>query len=972
MLSSTASLPSLSGLLNAGLDSLTSRLDFAKLLDQHGRMLQVETALPSLALIPERLVMREAVSQPFELALDALSTSAHFELKGLIGEQISVRLLQPDGSYRPWHGYVVQASQMGSDGGLARYRLVMRPWLSLLAYRSDCFVYQDKDARQIIDEVFHDHAQTNVRWEVTESLRMRSLCTQYRESDLAFVQRLLAEEGLSYHFEHLDDEAASAADGRQARHVLVITDRLAARPALGDARFASQHASANLLGQRDAVTAFSAARDLSANAVTVGSWNYRQLSGTSASVDSGLSLGELPRLEVYDGSGAYRYENAAHADRAASLALAALELDIKRFEGQGSTRHFAAGARFNLIDHPLYGANTSAFNYAGALTASHDRPDNEFTLVSVEHHASNNLGAELSKVLGLTELEHGTYKNQFQAVPAAAPLVPRFVRKPTAFGVQQALVVGVPGEAITTERDHRVKIQFAWQRGLNPLAGGMAHESAADATGNAPGDDRSGTWVRVAVPGAGPNWGAVLVPRIGTEVVVEFIEGDIDRPLIIGQLYNGQDLPPFSAGEDSGVNHPGVISGMQTQSLDGSGFNQWAIDDATGQLRMRLLTSYTAAEVGLGHLIQQGQGAQRGGWRGSGFEAGTQGWASVRAGQGLLVSTTARAATYGSAQSTQMDAAEALGQLKAMRDLGQRLSEVAKAGTAHALTSHEAGQAVEKFLEAIDPQKLGKHAGSVNGQEAKKAQGRTLTDPVEAFAVPLVLMDTPSTSAFASEASITNYSGQDLSLGVQGDVQHTAVHTYAAVSGQTTSVYTNDGGIQAKAANGAVSLRAHTDELHILADQDVTVISMEDEIRIQANTCIELIAGESSVVLEGGDITFTCPGTFTAKTSTHAFLGGASFGAELPVLPQGVRDIPTWIEINHRDAEGLPMQGQGYKIFFEGNQVISGTLDAKGHARHDNVPERALRVEYEPRQANPERPWQPLSELLAAAKTRLN
>ena len=851
------------------------RLDFEKLLDQHGRMLQVETALPSLALIPERLVMREAVSQPFELTLDALSTSAHFELKGLIGEQISVRLLQPGGDYRPWHGYVVQASQMGSDGGLARYRLVMRPWLSLLAFRTDCFVYQDKDARQIIEEVFRDHEQANVRWEVTESLRLRSLCTQYRESDLAFVQRLLAEEGLSYHFEHLDDEAASAADDqRQARHVLVISDRLATRPSLGEARFASQHASANLLGQRDAVTAFSSSRDLSANAVTVGSWNYRQLAGTSASVDSALSLGELPRLEVYDGSGAYRYGNAEHADRAASLALAVLELDVKRFEGQGSTRHFSAGSRFSLIDHPLYGANTSAFNYAGALTASHDRPDNEFTLVSVEHHASNNLGAELSKVLGLTELEHGTYKNHFHAVPAAAPLVPHFVRKPTAHGVQHALVVGIPGEAITTERDHRVKIQFAWQRGLNPLAGGMAHESAADATGNAPGDDRSGTWVRVAVPGAGPNWGAVLVPRIGTEVVVEFIEGDIDRPLVIGQLYNGQDLPPFSAGEDSGVNHPGVISGMQTRSLDGSGFNQWVIDDATGQLRMRLLTSYTAAEVGLGHLIEQGQGAQRGSWRGSGFEAGTQGWASIRAGQGLLLSTTARAATYGSAQSTQMDAAEALGQLKAMRDLGQRLSEVAKAGTAHALTSHDAGQAVEKFLEAIDPQKLGKHAGPVGGQEAKKANGRTLTDPVEAFATPLVLMDTPSTSAFASEASITNFSGQDLSLGVQGDMQHTAVHTYAAVSGQTTSVYTNDGGIQVKAANGPVSLRAHTDELHILADQDVTVISVEEEIRIQANTCIELIAGESSVVLEGGDITFTCPGTFTAKTSTHAFLGG--------------------------------------------------------------------------------------------------
>jgi type VI secretion system secreted protein VgrG len=902
MMSASGVLPALasslassaSGLLGGALQSLSSRLDFFKLLDQHGRMLQVETALPSLSLVPERVVMREAVSQPFELEIDALSTSVHFELKRFIGEQISVRLLQADGSYKPWHGYVFDASQLGGDGGLARYRLRMRPWISFMGLRRDCFVYQDKDARQIIDDLVRDHEQANLRWDVSEPLRMRSLCVQYRETDLEFVQRLLAEEGLSYRFEHLDGEAASNADGkRQARHVMVITDRLAERPSLGQARFTSQHASATVLGQRDAVTAFSTMRDVTANAVTIGAWDYRQLAGTTAQDASTLALGELPTLEIYDGAGAYRYENAAHAGRAASLALAALELDIKRFEGQGSGRHFEAGLRFQLVDHPLYGANTTAFNYAGALTASHSRPDNEFTLLAVEHHARNNLGSEAAKVLALseqelTELEHGTYKNHFFAAPAAAAVVPRFIRKPSAHGVQTALVVGVNGETLTTDRDHRVKVQFPWQRGEAPLPGGLSHESPVDAAGNATNNERSGTWVRVALPSAGANWGAVLTPRVGTEVVVEFIEGDIDRPLIVGQLYNGQDLPPFSAGEDSGVNHPGVLSGMHTQGLDGSGFNQWAVDDATGQLRMRLLSSYTAAEVGLGHLIQQGTGAQRGAWRGSGFEANATAWATVRAAKGLLVSSTARAGTYGSAQSTQMDAAEAIAQLQAMRDLGQRLSAAAKASQAASLSTHDAGRSVEKFIDSVDPAKQGKHDGNVNGQAAKKAQGRTLTDPVEAFAAPVVVLDTPSSALFTSEASIVSFSGQDLSVAVQGDVQHTAVHTYASVSGQTTSLYTNDGGVQVKAANGPVSLRAHTDELQILADKDVTVISVNDEIRIQANSRIELVAGQSSVVLDGGNIDFTCPGKFEAKTSTHAFLGGGSAPASPPALPAGI------------------------------------------------------------------------------------
>lgn len=738
---------------------LASRLDFAALIDQRGRLLQVECALPRLALIPERLVLREAVGQPFELVVDCVSTSACFELKALIGEQVTVRLLQPDGAYKPFHGYVFEAAQLGADGGLALYRLVMRPWTRFLAVRRDAFVWQDRTALAIVEDLFRDYPQAHYRLEVSEPLRVRSLCTQYRESDLEFVARLLAEEGLTTRFEHLDGDAADGADARaQARHILVISDRVAPRPNLGIARYTAQHPTAHLAGQRDAVTAFAAARSLQPNAVTLGSWNYKHLVGTTAEDRSAHDIGELPALSIYDGGGAYRHESAEHAERAASLALQAFELDVERFEGQGSARHFEAGRGFTLVDHPLYGANTSAPSYLGALATSRDRPDNAFTLLAVEHHATNNLGAQAARLLDLTELEHGTYKNHFHCAPAAAPVVPRSVRKPTAPGEQTALVVGLAEEPLTTERDHRVKLQFPWQRGLRPASGGLPHDSAADADGNAPGNEASGTWVRVALPSAGANWGAVLVPRIGTEVLVGFVEGDIDRPVVLGQLYNGQDRPPFSAGVDSGANHPGVISGLHTHALDGAGFNQWVLDDATGQLRMRMLTSYAQSELSLGHLIAQpAASADRGSWRGSGFEASTQGWTTIRAARGLLLTTTARAGTHGSAESTQMDAAEALAQLRAARDLGQRLGEVAKAGTAHPLASFDAGAGVDTLIDDVDPKKSGQHVASVNGQPALKAatDGRTPgADPVEAFANPYVVLNTPNTAAFTSEASM--------------------------------------------------------------------------------------------------------------------------------------------------------------------------------------------------------------------------
>ena len=459
--------------------------------------------------------------------------------------------------------------------------------------------------------------------------------------------------------------------------------------------------------------------------------------------------------------------------------------------------------------------------------------------------------------------------------------------------------------------------------------------------------------MRVALPAAGANWGAALVPRIGTEVLVGFVEGDIDRPVVLGSLWNGQDRPPFSAGVDSGVNHPGVLSGLHTPTLDHAGFNQWVLDDATGQLRMRLLASYAQSELGLGHLISQGAAsANRGSWRGAGFEATTAGWATVRAARGLLVSTSPRAGTYGSATGTQMEAPEALAQLRAAADLGQRLGDVARSSTAHPLSNFDAGAALEQLADGIDPKKAGRHAASVNGQPALKAaaDGRTLgSEPVEAFASAYVVFDTPSTAGFTSEASLQAFSGANLAAAVQGDLQQTAGATYASVSGRTTSLYAHEGGIKAFAAHGAVSLRAHTDELKILADQDVTVVSVNDSVSIGASTKIELVAGQSSVVLDGPDITFTTPGRFEAKFSSHTFLGAGGEVAELVQLPLGSAGIkPSIAYLDHRYHDDEGVAGASYEMLLSDGTKRTGTLDSQGKATVDGLKSLPIEVRFSP------------------------
>lgn len=917
------------GPLAALAGSISSRLDFHALIDQRGRMLQVATALPHLALVPERAVVTEAAGELFEWQLDCIASNAHFELKALIGEQMSLRLLQPDGRTKPWHGYVLQAAQLGGDGGLARYRLVMRPWLAFLAHRRDCFIWQDKTALEIIEELLADHPQARFRFDVQEPLRRRSLCTQYRESDLDFIHRLLAEEGLSYHFEH-DDSGAAQGLARGSLHTWVVTDRQAARPHLGPARFAMQHPTARLPGQRDSITALAEHLAVQPNAVTRGAWNYKHLAGTTAERPSTLARGELPALEDYDGAGAYRYADALHAERAAELALGAWEQGMHRLEGQGGARHFEAGRTFDLVDH-------------GVL-------DGTYTLRAVEHHITNNLGMQAAQLLQATELEHGTYKNHFDAVPATQPLLPRLVRRPTAPGAQTAQVVGLAGEPLSTDRDHRVLLQLAWQRGVAPLAGGLPHdERSPDTTGNAPGNERSGQWVRVALPWAGANWGAVAVPRIGTEVLVDFIEGDIDRPVVVGSLYNGADLPPFAAGVDSGVNHPGVISGLHSQALDGGGFNQWVVDDATGQLRMRLLCSYTLAEVGLGHLIQQpAPGAQRGAWRGSGFELACQAWACVRAAKGLLLSTVRQPATYGSAQGTQMQADAATALLHAGHGLGQALGEVARQARALHQVAHDAGEPMPRTLAALDVAQLGRHEGGVGGQAALQAVPgqRSLQDPVPALVDPLLVLESAAALALASDAQVTAYAGEDQAWTALSDVHLAATHTASLASGGTASVLAVQGGLQAIAAHGPVSLRAYDDSAELLARQDIRIVSTDDELHIQAPT-VRITDGQALIELKGPDILMTMPGLWTAQHSTHEFMPAASQVAQLPAW--GAADVqgpPLTMELNLHDEWLAPVPGAPYRVVFANGAVRTGRLDAQGHALLEGVPNLPAKVFY--------------------------
>jgi type VI secretion system secreted protein VgrG len=819
---------------------------------QATRHIQIDTALPRKFAV-ERFHGREAVNESFRFEIDVLSNEPFLDLNPLLGSAARLRLATGAGE-RCWNGYITHAAYADSDGEVTRYRLTLESWLAFLHLRRNCLYFADLDTEGICERVFGDYPEARRRYELKEPLRTFSLRGQYRETDFDFAMRQLSEAGLSFRIEHAQDSGAAPSGD----HTVVVFDRRAELSKGSTIAFNQQD-----VGDPDGVmTQFTERHQIVPDRVVATSWKASELLALAGhaqgQADSGAPV--MPVREVFDGQRAGRFDTVDGAQRYAEQRFDALRLPKLIHYGAGSSRTLEAG-KVHL------------------LTGYLDRTIS-FVPLSIEHEAVNNLGAEIAELLERGELEQGHYRNRFVAVPAGVPIVPPYRDRPTVSGVQTAIVVGEPGSRVSSTRDHQVRIQFPWMRGVAPLPGGLTDTaSRSNPAGHAPGNHQSGVVARLAEQTAGPNFGHSFTPRIGAEVVVGFDSGNIDMPVVLGQVYGGRVQPPFAAGEGSSANHPGTLTGMQTQTLDGQSGSRWVMDDASGQSRHELVNAVANSSLSQGYLIAQ-QGAVRGAYRGEGFELATQGWSVVRAGEGVLVSSTART----QASSTQMDVAESVGQLKQAVATAKRLDSSATGAKAGGF----AGNAAQAdFLKVIDPQQDGKYTGAVNGQSATRPTGtqRDGGDPVERFASPAIVLESPENIALTTPASAVSYAAQYVHLTAQGDVHLAAGATVASASGDAVSLYSAAGGLKAIANQGPVSFEAHTATMEILADQSVRVMSTEDRLDVLAQDAIVLQQGPNRITLKGADITVETPGQFVVKAGSHPFPGPATTNVSLPALP---------------------------------------------------------------------------------------
>lgn len=484
---------------------------------QAGRPVRAYTALDPDVLLLQTFSGVEAVSRPFQFTLELLSERSHIDPEELLRKPVVIAMDLPDGGERFFHGIISRFIQLDRKDELTSYRAEVVPWLWFLSLSQDCKIFQEKSVVEIVEEVFKGLGHDNFQFKTIRSYPKREYCVQYRETHLAFVSRLLEEEGLYYFFEHTGD-----------KHTLVITDTNSAMiPCVGaeKVRMARQ-----TLQDEDVVLGLWREHAVHSGRVTLNDYDYLQPSLILEAWTKGNGA-----EETYDYPG--KYTTRDEGERYTRLHMEAIESLHHTVNGTSTCRGFQSGGRFQLKDHYRKDANQ------------------EYLLLQVQHYATVG-GYRASFGSG----DATEYRNEFMAIPFTVTYRPvATTEKPIVRGSQTALVVGPAGEEVHVDRHGRIKVQFYWDRY------GQKNEN-------------SSCWIRVASPWAGDGWGAVYIPRIDNEVLVDFIEGDPDRPIVVASVYNADQTPPFA------LPGAGVQMGVKSRSSKGGGgSNEITMTDTKGE-----------------------------------------------------------------------------------------------------------------------------------------------------------------------------------------------------------------------------------------------------------------------------------------------------------------------------------------------------------------------------------------------------
>jgi len=485
--------------------------------NQQEKYLEISTPLGADVLTLVGISCDDSISNLFHYTLELYSVEQAIKAEDIVGKPVDFSMLLRDGSKREFHGYVSQfvSGALRRDGHRS-YQAVIVPWVWFLTKTCDHKIFQNISVDKIIEDVFATYGFTDFKLSINKTCPTRDYCVQYAESAFDFVCRLMEEEGLFYYFTH-----------QKGKHTLVIAD---SNSCFTDCEENELVFLDNIADEH--LHSWAHCHAFTTGTMTGNSYSFEEPKvSLLKEVKTVVKLTDNEKYEHYEYP--YNYKKANEAEPMVKARIEAEEAQHHSTEASGTYRSLQVGGKFKIKTH-------------------------ECSSEEGKEYVITNLRFDTSEDVTATGGNPRSYFNQFVCIPAAVkPKPKRITPRPRIYGLQTAVVVGPSGEELYTDKYGRVKVQFHWDRdGQN--------------------DENSSCWVRVSQTWAGNTWGGIILPRIGQEVVISFLNGDPDNPLITGQVYNASNMPPYPLPDNQ------TQSGFKTRSTpkgSASTFNELRFED---------------------------------------------------------------------------------------------------------------------------------------------------------------------------------------------------------------------------------------------------------------------------------------------------------------------------------------------------------------------------------------------------------
>ncbi|MCR6568533.1 type VI secretion system Vgr family protein [Acinetobacter baumannii] len=853
----------------------------------------------------QRIDGYHGINDGLSAELICLSTNPYIELKKFIGCQVAVDQVTDSGQLFRTTGIVTGASQGQSDGAFSLYRLTMQDATSLWHKRRNSRVFMNKSVVDIIEVIFKEWQSKSPLFAsslqldtsgLTKTYDVRPFSMQSNESDYAYLTRIMREESINWLVDEASYLVASNSQSIEAQKLRLVDDNAQFQSL--ERRTIRYHRS-NATEQYDSITSFIAQRQLQPTAIHVQRWQADSLSQEDASGSvvsshqhSALRDNESLSLEQAWNISPAWISDLKGEDQATASSNSQLDrlnkhlnqyqaLQAKYFTAHSSVRDTQVGYWFQLFDYP-------------ELEKNHSQQDKEFLILNKHFYNQNNLPKDIQdqveKLLTLSHWQNSKdsdqerQANEFVVVRRNINIVPEYdplKHRPVAH-VQRAKVVS-DGEEIHVDEWGRIKVRFLFTR-----TDDHAHDGGAGANNT----DTDSAWVDVLTPWAGEGYGARFLPRKDEIVVIDFFDGNIDRPFVTGRIHEAQ-RSPTKFDIKGQLPDTKKLSGIRSKEVDGSGYNQLRFDDTTGQISAQLHSSHGSSQLNLGNLSHPKDKAESEG-RGQGFELRTDEWGAIRATKGILLTSESSE----QAQGEQLTRSNIKENINFHTESNKYFKELASA--------HE-----------VDEPDL-------DSQDSLKEKFDKWNESSDA----LVALHSESAMILDSKESLQLAAKQNIDVSTPKNLQFFTGKSWIAKALDKISIFAKHAGIKIKSGEGDVEVAAQKGKMTLSSKQQMHVYSLNDFVRIESGKGILITAGGGYIKIQDGNIEIACPGLMELKAGQIQTKGGASLSSQLPAMPELKSQYDEHFILHYPDGE--PAKNLKYRITAEDGQVFEGVSGEDG------------------------------------------